>query len=274
MRSPADLATHLRPMGRVLLGYSGGIDSALLAVVASQALGPDRFLAVLGVSASLGATQYRRAVDLAARHGVPLRELPTDELGDDRYRANPLDRCYHCKKELFVKVAERRAEIAPPSWTVVYGAITDDLGDHRPGQRAAKEHGVRAPLLEAGMGKDDVRRYSRERGLRTADKPSFACLSSRVPYGKPIDRAVLLQIERAEAALRSLGLRQFRVRHHDQLARVEVAGDELGFAFAEREAIGRALQAVGYVFVALDVFGYRSGAMNALLGNTLLENTP
>jgi uncharacterized protein len=192
--------------------------------------------------------------------------LPTHELDRAEYRANAGDRCYFCKKELFVTVAAQRDASAPADWPVVYGAITDDLGDHRPGQRAAAEHGVQAPLVDAGMGKDDVRRFSRERALPTADKPSFACLSSRVPHGTPIDAAVLQRIELAEAALRAHGFRQFRVRHHGPVARVEVGPDEMARAFELREAIGRGLQAAGYVFVALDVFGYRHGALNALLG--------
>ena len=160
---------------------------------------------------------------------------------------------------------EAAAQMAPAEWPVVYGAITDDLGDHRPGQEAAREHQVLAPLLSAGFSKDDVRRYSRDAGLANAEKPSFACLSSRVPYGTAIDRELLGQIERAEAVLRAHGFLQFRVRHHDSLARIEVAAEELERAFEMREVLGRDVQAAGYKFVAIDVFGYRSGAMNALL---------
>jgi uncharacterized protein len=148
---------------------------------------------------------------------------------------------------------------------VVYGAITDDLGDHRPGQRAAAEHAVLAPLVDAGFGKQEVRRYSREVGLRTADKPSFACLSSRVPYGTAIDAALLGQVERAEAAVSGLGLRQFRVRHHGDVARLEVAPAEMEHAFRLREPLARALRGAGYAYVTLDLQGYRSGAMNETL---------
>ena len=162
-------------------------------------------------------------------------------------------------------VAQQRAAIAPAEWVVVYGAITDDLGDHRPGQKAAAEHGVVAPLVDAGFSKVDVRRYSRDAGLRTADKQSFACLSSRVPYGMPIDAAVLARIEAAEVVLREHGFRQFRVRHHDKLARIEVGPDELPRAFELREVLGHAIRKAGYLFVALDVFGYRSGALNEML---------
>jgi uncharacterized protein len=231
---------------------------------AHAALGA-RAVAVTADSPSLPRAELAEAEQLARTIGARHVVLPTHELDRAGYRANAGDRCYHCKQELFATVAARRGEIAPPDWAVVYGAITDDLGDHRPGQRAAAEHGVLAPLVDAGFGKDDVRRYSREHGLSTADKPSFACLSSRVPYGSPIDAAVLARIEAAEAALRALGFRQFRVRHHDQVARVEIAADELPRAFDLRERLGRDLQAAGYTFVALDVFGYRSGAMNVLL---------
>ena len=222
-------------------------------------------VAVTADSPSLPRAELKEAQSLAKDIGSRHVVLPTDELARAGYRENAGDRCYHCKKELFVKVAEQRGSIAPPDWVVVYGAITDDLGDHRPGQVAAAEHGVLAPLVDSGMGKDDVRRYSRDAGLNTAEKPSFACLSSRVPYGTAIDRELLAKIESAEAILRAHGFRQFRVRHHGDLARIEVAPEEIERAFQMREALGRNVQAVGYKFVALDAFGYRSGAMNVLL---------
>ncbi|MGC6487018.1 MAG: ATP-dependent sacrificial sulfur transferase LarE [Planctomycetota bacterium] len=260
----AQLRAELEQLPGAVVAFSGGVDSTVLLHACRRALG-DRVVAVTADSPSLPRQELQEARELAACVGARHVELRTDELARDGYRANAGDRCYHCKKELFVRVAERREEIAPAGWSVVYGAITDDLGDHRPGHRAAAEHDVRAPLVDAGLGKDDVRRYAREAGLAVAEKPSFACLSSRVPYGEPIDRAVLGQIEQAEAALRARGFRQLRVRHHDRLARVEVAPDELERAFAHREQIGRDLQACGYTFVSLDVFGYRSGAMNLLL---------
>lgn len=260
------LHQELAALPGAVVAFSGGVDSTALLHAAHAALG-ERAVAVTADSPSLPRTELQDAEALAREIGVRHLLLPTDELQRAGYRDNAGDRCYHCKKELFVRVAEQRAEIAPADWAVLYGAITDDLGDHRPGQRAAAEHGVLAPLLSAGMSKDDVRRYSREHGLRTAGKPSLACLSSRVPYGTPIDRTVLARIERAEAAVRQLGFRQLRVRHHDRLARIEVAADELPRAFECREAIGAAVVAAGYVFVALDVFGYRSGAMNDLLSD-------
>ena len=260
----AHLCRELGALPGAVVAFSAGVDSTALLHACHTALG-DRVVAVTADSPSLPRSELREAEELARRIGVRHVVLETDELSRPGYRENGGDRCYHCKKELFVAVAERRAEIAPPEWAVVYGAITDDLGDHRPGQQAAREHRVLAPLIDAGFGKDDVRRYSREVGLPTADKPSFACLSSRVPYGTAIDRELLARIEQAEAVLRAHGFRQFRVRHHDRLARIEVAPDEIERAFAMREVLGRDVQACGYTFVAIDAFGYRSGAMNRML---------
>ena len=260
----ACLRRRLGDLPGAVVAFSGGVDSTALLHACRDALGA-RTVAVTADSPSLPRVELRDAEALARELGVRHVVLATDELQREGYRNNAGDRCYHCKKELFVTVARRRAEVAPDGWPVVYGAITDDLGDHRPGQRAAAEHDVLAPLVDAGFGKDDVRRYSRAAGLRTADKPSFACLSSRVPYGTAIDAALLARIERAEQVLRDHGFRQFRVRHHDRLARIEVGPDELERAFRLREELGRGVVAAGYAFVALDVFGYRSGAMNRLL---------
>jgi uncharacterized protein len=258
------LRAGLGALPGAVVAFSGGVDSTALLHACHARLG-SRTVAVTADSPSLPRAELSSARELAAEIGVRHVVLPTRELDNPGYRANAGDRCYFCKKELFVTVAEQRAVIAPADWVVVYGAITDDLGDHRPGQKAAAEHQVRAPLVDAGFSKLDVRRYSRDAGLRTADKPSLACLSSRVPYGTAIDKALLQRIERAESVLRELGFRQFRVRHHDTVARVEVAPGELERAFELREMIGRGLVAAGYAFVALDVFGYRSGALNDLL---------
>ncbi len=263
-RKLAHLREQLAALPGAVVAFSAGVDSTALLHACCEALG-ERVVAVTADSPSLPRAELDEARALARGIGARHVVLATDELARPGYRANAGDRCYHCKKELFVSVAERRDEIAPVGWVVVYGAIVDDLGDHRPGQRAAQEHGVVAPLVAAGFYKDDVRRYARGASLSVAEKPSFACLSSRVPYGTEIDRKMLSQIERAEAVLRARGFAQFRVRHHGELARVEVAQEELERAFAAREAIGRDLQACGYAFVALDVFGYRTGSMNQML---------
>jgi len=263
-RKLAHLREQLAALPGAVVAFSAGVDSTALLHACREALG-DRAVAVTADSPSLPRSELREAQALALEIGVRHVVLPTDELARAGYRQNAGDRCYHCKKELFVTVAEQREQIAPADWRVVYGAITDDLGDHRPGQVAAKEHRVLAPLLISGFSKEDVRRYSRDVGLKTASKPSFACLSSRVPYGTAIDAELLGKIERAEAVLRAHGFRQFRVRHHDKVARIEVAADELARAFELREQIGRDVQAAGYEFVAIDVFGYRSGSMNASL---------
>lgn len=258
------LRERLASLPGAVVAFSAGIDSTVLLHAAVAALG-ERAVAVTADSPSLPRAELAEAVALAQAIGVRHVVLPTQELEQPAYRANAGDRCYHCKKELFVTVAQRRDGIAPKDWPVVYGVIVDDLGDHRPGQLAAAEHGVLGPLVDAGFRKVDVRRYARDAGLPNAEKPSFACLSSRVPFGTAIDRQVLEQVERAEGVLRHHGFRQFRVRHHGDVARLEVGQDELPRAFALREELGRGLLSAGYRFVALDVFGYRSGAFNAMV---------
>jgi uncharacterized protein len=260
----AALDSRLRRLPGVVVAFSGGVDSTMLLHASGRAL-PARAVAVTADSPSLPRAELAEAEALARALGVRHVVLPTRELDREAYRRNAGDRCYHCKQELFATIAAHRAAIAPADWPVAFGAIVDDLGDHRPGQRAAQEHGVLAPLVDAGFTKDDVRRYSRACGLPTADKPSFACLSSRVPYGVAIDAGLLARIERAEQVLRALGFRQFRVRHHGDVARLEVGADELPRAFDLRAELAAGVRAAGYAFAALDLTGYRGGALNEVL---------
>jgi len=260
-RKLAELERQLAAMPGAVVAFSGGVDSTMLLHACHRALG-DRTVAVTADSPSLPRAELREAESLARELGVRHVVLATAELDRDDYRRNGADRCYHCKKELFVTVARRRAEVAPAEWEVTYGAIVDDLGDHRPGHRAAAEHRVRAPLIDCGFRKVDVRRYSRDHGLRTADKASFACLSSRVPTGTAIDAALLQRVERAEQVLRDLGFAQFRVRHHGDVARVELDPAEMERALQQRHALVSGIRRAGYVHVALDLLGYRQGALH------------
>jgi pyridinium-3,5-biscarboxylic acid mononucleotide sulfurtransferase len=261
------LYSHLRSLGRLLVAYSGGVDSAYLAWAAHHVLG-DGMLAVIADSASLARTQLSDAMDFAAEHEIPVRVLQTGELTNPDYVRNDSMRCFHCKDELF-EVMERFRNEGGFS-AVSYGVNLDDQGDWRPGQQAARKHGVAAPLLEAGLTKQDIRALAAAEGLRVWDKPASACLSSRIEYGRPVTAEALRQVEQAEDFLRSLGLRQFRVRHHGDIARIEVARDELAamLDLVLFERIAAAIKALGFKFVALDLEGFRSGSMNQLLNPT------
>jgi pyridinium-3,5-biscarboxylic acid mononucleotide sulfurtransferase len=254
------LRSRLAELDRVVVAFSGGADSALVAWVAHDVLGPGRSLAVTAVSPSLAPEEEADCAALAAAWGLRWRAVATEELADPAYAANGGDRCYHCKKELMSVLAPlAEAEGA----TVVLGVNVDDLGDHRPGQVAAAEAGAAFPLVDAGLTKADVRRLSRSLGLRTWDKPAAACLASRVPYGTPVTFGVLDEVSRAESGLRRLGFRALRVRHHGDVARVELPLDELAVALDRRDEVVAAVQAAGYRYVTLDLEGLRSGNLNA-----------
>ncbi len=268
-RKRAALDLHLRTLGRTLIAYSGGVDSAFLAWAAHQVLG-DNMLAVIADSPSLARNQLADATAFAAEQDIPLEIIITDELDRPEYARNDSSRCFHCKDELFTVMEEFRARRGFDS--ISYGVNLDDQGDFRPGQRAAEHHRVAAPLRDAGLSKQQIRELSRGAGLRIWDKPASACLSSRIEYGRKVTREALSVVEQGEDAIRALGFRQFRVRHHGDIVRIEIAREELSRALTAEMAseFTRIFKALGFKFVTLDLEGFRSGSMNTLLAAELL----
>jgi uncharacterized protein len=258
------LDTKIRALGRTLVAYSGGVDSAFLAWATYKALSSD-MLAVIADSPSLARTHLAEAVAFAREQRIPLEVINTSELDRAEYIRNDASRCFHCKDELFTVMEAFRAAHGFDS--IAYGVNVDDQGDFRPGQIAARQHRVAAPLLEAGLTKQEIRELAHESNLQVWDKPASACLSSRIEYGRPVTREVLNTVERGEDAIRALGFRQFRVRHHGEIVRLEIAGDELPRALSSSMAaeFTRIFKGLGFKFVTLDLEGFRSGSMNSLL---------
>jgi uncharacterized protein len=260
----SDLNERLRALGRILIAYSGGVDSAYLAWAAHQTL-RENMLAVIADSPSLARAQFDDAVAFAREQNIPLEVIPTSELEREEYARNDASRCFHCKDELFTVMEDFRRNRGFDA--IAYGVNLDDQGDFRPGQQAARLHHVAAPLLDAGLSKEEIRSLAQAAGLRVWDKPASACLSSRIEYGRPVTREALSAVEQGEDALRALGFRQFRVRHHGDIVRIEIAKDELPRALnpALAAEFTRIFKALGFKFVTLDLEGFRSGSMNALL---------
>lgn len=258
------LDARIRTLGRTLVAYSGGVDSAFLAWAAYKVLGAD-MLAVIADSPSLARTHLAEATAFALEQRIPLEVISTSELDRAEYVRNDASRCFHCKDELFTVMEAFRATHGFDA--IAYGVNVDDQGDFRPGQIAARQHRVAAPLLEAGLTKQDIRELARDANLRVWDKPASACLSSRIEYGRPVTREALGTIEQGEDAIRALGFRQFRVRHHGEIVRIEIANNELPRALNSEMAaeFTRIFKALGFKFVTLDLEGFRSGSMNSLL---------
>ncbi len=253
----------LRGMEGVIVAFSGGLDSTFLLKAAVDALGKDNTLAVTACSPTYPAWELRESVELAKTLGTRQIVINTEEMKKDEFASNPPERCYFCKKELFSSLAQI-AEKEGARY-ILDGTNLDDMGDFRPGRKAAQEMGVRSPLLEAGLTKEDIRFFSREMGLPTWSKPAYACLSSRFPYGDRITEEKLAQVERGEDYLRSLGFVQFRLRHHGTMARIEISREQFSLMMEKAVEVAKELKALGFAYVSLDLEGYRTGSMNEIL---------
>lgn len=264
LRKQEHLFEILRSLGRVLVAYSGGTDSAYLAWAAQQALGANA-VAITADSASIPQSHKQDAVAFAQQFGIRHEFIPTFEFENPAYVANNPDRCFHCKDELFVRLESVAPQYGSP--VIVYGVNRDDLGDYRPGQKAAKIHEVKAPLVEAELSKAEIRELSRQAGLPTWDRPAAACLSSRIPYGTEVTPERISRIEIAEERIKALGFRQFRVRYHNELARIEIDRSEMPRALSMEmfEALSGIFRELGFTYSALDLTGYRQGALNEVL---------
>jgi uncharacterized protein len=265
------LKTYFAGYGGAIIAYSGGVDSALLAYVAHMALGKN-MLAAVADSPSLSRGEYRHAVAFAKDHDIPLQIIDTREMQNPFYAANQGDRCYHCKKALFERIDELRIQPGNPfsnsPWPIFYGVNLDDLGDYRPGMQAADEAAILAPYLELKMDKTAIRTVCNFFGLEVADKPAMPCMASRIAYGQEVSVAKLQQVEAAEDFLGDLGFKVLRVRHHGDTARIEIALEDFELAMQHRETISHKLHELGFLYVTLDLDGFKSGSLNASLTKT------